>query len=37
MQLADVARGLNYMHGEGIIHGDLKGVSLQRLGPHRFL
>ena len=27
-QLKDVARGLTYMHGEGVVHGDLKGVNL---------
>ncbi|KAF9646790.1 kinase-like protein [Thelephora ganbajun] len=26
--LSDVARGLVYMHGEGIIHGDLKGANI---------
>ncbi|KAF9644941.1 kinase-like protein [Thelephora ganbajun] len=26
--LADVARGLMYMHGEGVIHGDLKGANI---------
>ncbi|KAF9646871.1 kinase-like protein [Thelephora ganbajun] len=26
--LADVARGLMYMHGEGAIHGDLKGANI---------
>lgn len=25
-KLADVARGLNYMHSQGMVHGDLKGV-----------
>ena len=25
-QLTDVARGLIYMHDQGMIHGDLKGV-----------
>ena len=29
-QLADVARGLAYMHGRGMIHGDLKGVGVRR-------
>ena len=29
LQLADVARGLAYLHDEGIIHGDLKGVCSQ--------
>ncbi|KAF9642812.1 kinase-like protein [Thelephora ganbajun] len=26
--LAEVAQGLMYMHGEGVIHGDLKGVNI---------
>jgi len=26
LQLRDVARGLIYMHDQGIVHGDLKGV-----------
>ena len=26
LQLKDVVRGLIYMHDQGIIHGDLKGV-----------
>ena len=30
-QLADVARGLIYMHGQGMIHGDLKGVCIGKL------
>ena len=30
-QLADVARGLCYMHDHGVIHGDLKGVRLSKL------
>ena len=25
-QVGDVARGLIYMHGQGIVHGDLRGV-----------
>jgi serine/threonine protein kinase len=39
LQLTDVARGLIYMHGEGIIHGDLKGVGvqIQTLIPRCFL
>ena len=28
-QLSDVARGLVYIHGQGMIHGDLKGVRLR--------
>lgn len=31
LQLKGVARGLVYMHGEGMIHGDLKGVGLRKL------
>ena len=27
-QLKDVAEGLIYMHGQGIIHGNLKGVRI---------
>ena len=30
-QLSDVARGLIYMHDQGMIHGDLKGVCLALL------
>jgi len=26
LQLKDIVKGLIYMHGEGMIHGDLKGV-----------
>jgi len=26
LQLKDVAQGLTYMHEEGMVHGDLKGV-----------
>ena len=26
IQLADVAKGLIYIHSQGMIHGDLKGV-----------
>ena len=32
-QLNDVARGLIYMHDQGMIHGDLKGVRLAKLKP----
>ena len=28
LQLADVARGLDYMHTRGVVHGALKGVRL---------
>ena len=28
LQLRDVAKGLDYMHNQGIVHGDLKGVRL---------
>ena len=28
-QLGGVARGLVYMHGQGMVHGDLKGVCLR--------
>ena len=27
-QLKDVARGLIYMHDQGMVHGDLKGVCI---------
>ena len=30
-QLRDVAKGLVYMHDQGMIHGDLKGVCLVKL------
>jgi len=30
-QLCDVTRGLIYMHGQGMVHGDLKGVSHRNL------
>jgi len=33
-QLADAARGLIYLHGQGIIHGDLKGVRAQKSEFH---
>jgi len=29
LQLRDVTKGLIYMHDQGIIHGDLKGVRFQ--------
>ena len=29
LQSLDVALGLEYLHGENIIHGDLKGVRLR--------
>ena len=32
-QLSDVARGLVYMHDQGLIHGDLKGVCLAKPKP----
>ena len=28
-QLGDVTTGLTYMHGQGIVHGDLKGVRVE--------
>ena len=31
-QLGDVARGLIYMHEEGMVHGDIKGVSFREIG-----
>ena len=31
-QLGGVARGLMHMHGQGMIHGDLKGVCIKTLG-----
>ena len=34
-QLKDVARGLIYMHGQAMIHGDLKGVRLLRMSVVR--
>ena len=32
-QLSDVANGLVYMHGQEMIHGDLKGVRVVKLNP----
>ena len=32
LQLTDVARGLDYMHSRGVVHGALKGVRLRTLG-----
>ena len=32
-QLSDVANGLIYMHGQEMIHGDLKGVRVVKLNP----
>ena len=26
LQLRDATKGLNYIHDEGVVHGDLKGV-----------
>jgi serine/threonine protein kinase len=31
LQALDVAQGLEYLHKQGIIHGDLKGVSVCQL------
>ena len=31
LQLTDVARGLEYMHSRGVVHGVLKGVRLRTL------
>ena len=28
LKLAGVAKGLIYIHGQGVIHGDLKGVRI---------
>jgi serine/threonine protein kinase len=28
LQLAEIADGLAYLHGESIIHGDVRGVSI---------
>jgi hypothetical protein len=36
LQLSDVARGLIYMHSEGMIHGDLKGVRFLKLDKDIF-
>ena len=37
LQLAGVAKGLIYLHGSEIVHGDLKGVSFRSLElPWRF-
>jgi len=33
LQLKDVAQGLTYMHEEGMVHGDLKGVTFLTLIP----
>ena len=33
LQLSDVTRGLIYLHGLGIIHGDLKAVCFEPLPP----
>ena len=32
-QLSDATKGLIYMHGQGMVHGDLKGVRLWKLQP----
>lgn len=32
IQLSGVARGLIYIHEQGMVHGDLKGVSLRLFG-----
>jgi hypothetical protein len=37
LQLEGVARGLIYIHSQGMIHGDLKGVRCQSLGLHFYL
>ena len=41
LQLSDVAKGLIYMHDQGMIHGGLKGVRLAKLNfdasPRRHL
>ena len=34
-QLTDVAKGLIYMHGQGMVHGDLKGVRSESKGRSR--
>ena len=36
LQLTGVARGLDYMHGQGVVHGALKGVRLWRSGYDPF-
>ena len=37
LQLSDVTKGLIYMHDQGMIHGDLKGVRLANLGLDPYL
>ena len=32
LQLGDVAEGLIYMHEQGMVHGDLKGVRFRKPG-----
>ena len=36
LQLTGVARGLDYMHSQGVVHGALKGVRLWKLGYDPF-
>ena len=36
LQLIDAARGLDYMHGQGVVHGALKGVRLWKSGYDPF-
>ena len=36
LQLGDVAGGLIYMHEQGMVHGDLKGVRFRELGSPSF-
>ncbi|KAI6038806.1 kinase-like domain-containing protein [Pisolithus marmoratus] len=36
-QLLDIARGLNYLHVSGIVHGDLKGINVLISGEGRGL